>query len=149
MSLTAIRPSVHVVKDTPVARMFRRRIGFDDIMTFWSAETGQWILAYWLNRRLNLVEEMEDLGMVFEKVTPELVQSIVSCWKRVDWGKKKKLLLAKQRDLTRKQNEALLADQERWDWMKKKCEEHGKNPLPYAYGTPISGGETLPCRPIM
>lgn len=141
MSTTTIRPNIHVVKDTPVARMFRRRLKFDDIMTFWSAETGQWILGYWIDKRLQMVDEMEDLGMVFEKVTPELVQQIVTCWGSIDWKAKKKRLISKERDRIRTENDALMEQQERWDWAKKKLADKGEAPLPYAFKTPVSGGQ--------
>ncbi len=143
MSLTAIQPTKHVVRDTPTSKLFRRKLGFDDIITFWSMETGEWILAYWVNRRIGLVEEMEDLGMAFEKVTPELIDMICTCWKQVDWGEKKRRLLSRERDRTRKMNDDLAEQQRRWDWAKKRMSERGKNPVPYAFKTPIRGGEVL------
>lgn len=141
MSLTTIRADLHLVKDTSISRMFRRRLNFDDILTFWNQETGQWILAYWVNKRTGVVDEMEDLGMAFEKVTPELVQAIVQCWKTIDWSAKKKRLLSKMRDEKRRKDEEIGADQDRWDWMKKRQKARGRQPVPFAFSSPITGGK--------
>jgi len=141
MSTTTLRSSTHVIKDTPVARMFRRRLKFDDIVTFWSGETGEWVLGYWIDKRIHLVDEMEDLGMSFEKVTPELVEQIVYCWKTINWQEKKKRLVSKERDRIREENDTLQQEQEKWDWAKKRLTNKGLAPIPYAFETPISGGQ--------
>lgn len=143
MSLTTIQADRHVLKDTPVARMFRRRLRTDDIVTFWSAETGQWILAYWVDKRVKLVDEVEDLGMAFEKVTPELTQQIVSCWGSVDLKAKKKRLLSKERDRLRKSRDDVMSEQDRWDWAQKKMKDKNINPVPYAFKARIRGGDVL------
>ena len=88
--LTAIQPSRHLVKETPAAKMFRRRLGFPAIFTFWNGETGQWILAYWVDERRRLCDEVEDLGMAFELVTSEFVDMIVRCWNRGRWSREKR-----------------------------------------------------------
>jgi hypothetical protein len=137
MSLTFIQPSKHLVRDTEVTRMFRRRLRCPDIMTFFSGETGQWILARWVDKGKRLVEEMEDLGPIFNLVTPELVSLIVSCYRPVDWGEHKRRLLSRQKDRLVAQQEEVIQDQERWDWLKKKMQR----PLPYAFNSPISGGQ--------
>jgi hypothetical protein len=139
--LTFIQPSKHVVKDTPVAKLFRRRLKFDDIITFWSGDTGEWILAYWVCKKKHLVDEMEDLGMAFEKATPELIQQVVTCWKTVDWRAKKKRLVSKERDRIRNENERIQEEQRRWDWAKRKMAAKGLKPLPYAFKSPVSGGQ--------
>lgn len=141
MSLTRISPARHVVKDTPTAKLFRRVLSFPDIFTFWNAETGVWILAYWVQKKQHLCEEMEDLGMAFEEVTPKFVQMIVSCWKPVDWKAKKQRLLSREKDRIREQNDKIMGDQERWDWAKKKLSDKGLRPIPFAFSAPVSGGE--------
>lgn len=141
--LTIIRPDRHVVKDTPTARMFRRRLRFEDIFTFWNGETGEWILAYWVEKRRNLAEEMEDLGMAFEKVTPDLVDQIITCWKPVNWKEKKKRIITKEEDRVRGQIDRIQEEQRRWDWAKKKMVEKGLKPIPFAFSAPISGGQVL------
>ncbi len=141
--LTYIVPSRHVVRDTPTAKLFRRMLRFEDIFTFWNAETGQWVLAYWTEKKCRLCEEIEDLGMAFEQVTPEFVQMIVSCWKAVDWKAKKQRLISKERDRIRNENDNLADQQERWDWAKKKMINKNLKPLPYVFATPVSGGEVL------
>lgn len=139
--LTIIRPDRHVVKDTPTAKMFRRRLRFEDIFTFWSGETGQWILAYWVEKRRNLCEEIEDLGMAFEKVTPDLTHMIVTCWKPVNWKVKKQRLISKERDRVRNEIDKIQEEQRRWDWAKKKMSDKGLAPIPYAFKTPVAGGQ--------
>ncbi len=113
--LTTIQPSKHVIRDTPAAKLFRKKLGFKDIFTFWNAETGEWILAYWVSEKNRLCEELEDLGMAFEKVTPELAYRITTCWKRVDWKAKKQRLVSKERARVRDEVEGLQDEQERWD----------------------------------
>ena len=141
--LTFIQPSKHVVKDTPASRMFRRHLKFDDIFTFWNAETGEWILAYWVDKRRHLCDEMEDLGMSFEKVTPDLTQMIITCWKRINWGVKKSRIVSKEKDRIRKETEKIQEEQKRWDWAKKKLVDKGLRPVPYAFKAPISGGQVV------
>jgi len=141
--LTHIVPSRHVVRDTPTAKLFRRTLRFEDIFTFWNAETGQWVLAYWITKKLRLCEEIEDLGMAFEEVTPGFVKMIVSCWKAIDWKAKKQRLISKEKDRIRTENDKLLDQQEHWDWAKKKLVGRNLKPIPYAFSAPISGGEVL------
>ena len=141
--LTIIRPDRHVVKDTPTARMFRRRLRFQDIFTFWNGETGEFILAYWVDKRRRICEEMEDLGMAFEKVTPELVRMIVTCWKPINWKVKKARLISKEKDRVRNEIDKIQEEQKRWDWAKKRMASRGLKPLPFAFSSPISGGQAL------
>lgn len=131
--MTFLRPDVHVVRDTYHAKVFRRRLNCPDIVTFFSLETGMWILAYWINRRLRMVDEIEDLGSNFELITKELVQQIVQCWGTIDWGAKKERILSKFRDRERKQTDSLMEQQERWDWLKKRMDK----PVPYAFSSPM------------
>ena len=139
--LTVINPSRHVVKDTPAAKLFRRKLNFNKVLTFWNGETGQWVLAYWIDEKRHLVDEMEDLGMAFEQVTPDFVKMIVECWKTVNWKVKKERLLSKEKDRVRKENEGIREQQERYDWAKKQMTARGLKPIPYAFASPVSGGE--------
>jgi hypothetical protein len=107
-------------------------------MTFWNAETGNWVLAFWVHRGQRIVEELEDLGANCEVVSPGFVSMITEAYGPVDFKKKKRRLLSKNSDNIRKQNDAIAEDQERWNWLKKKTKD--KLPIPYAYDTPISGG---------
>lgn len=139
--LTIIRPDRHVVKDTTTAKLFRRRLKFEDIFTFWNGETGEWILSYWVDKNRRICEEMEDLGMAFEKVTPDLVNMIVACWKPINWKVKKQRLISKEKGRVRKEIDRILEDQERWDWAAKRLEAKGLKPIPYAFSSPVSGGQ--------
>ncbi len=141
--LTILQPDRHVLKETPTAKLFRRLLSCPDIITFWNGETGEWVLGYYVDRRRKLIDEMEDCGMSFEKVTPEFVSMIVTCWKTVNWKVKKRRLMAKESDRVRKETDSLMDQQEKWDWMKKKLNARGLKPLPYAFSTPVSGGEVL------
>ena len=141
--LTILQPDRHVLKETPTAKLFRRLLSCPDIITFWNGETGEWVLGYYVDRRRKLIDEMEDCGMSFEKVTPEFVSMIVTCWKTVNWKVKKRRLMAKESDRVRKETDSLMDQQEKWDWMKKKLDARGLKPLPYAFSTPVSGGEVL------
>lgn len=141
MSLTIVQPSKHVVKETPTAKLFRRRLRHEDIFTYWNGETGQWILAYWINKQRRLCDEMEDLGMSFEKVTPDFIQMIVTCWKTINWKAKKARLISKEKDRVRKEVDKIQEEQRRWDWAKKQLVAKGLRPLPYVFSSPISGGE--------
>ena len=144
MSLTVLNPQIHLVKDTSTARFFRRKLHEPDVLTFWHALTGMWILAFWVHKGKRIVEELEDLGPNCEAVTPEFVDMIVQCYGPVDFGKKKKQMLSRQKDRIRKQIDDIVDYQEKWEWLKKKTE--GTIPIPYAYSIPISGGEVVPSR---
>lgn len=139
--LTIIDPSKHVVRDSPTARLFRRKLNSPNIFTFWNGETGEFILAYWVDERRRLCDEMEDLGMGFEKVTPELVQMIVTCWKPINWKEKKSRLISKEKDRVRKEVEKIQEEQSRWDWAKKRMTARGLKPVPYAFASPVAGGQ--------
>lgn len=141
--LTVIRPDRHVVKETPTAKLFRRRLQFEDLFTYWNGETGEWILAYWVDKRRRLCEEMEDLGMAFEKVTPDLVNMIVACWKPVNWKAKKARLISKERNRVTKEIEKIQEEQKRWDWASKQLVSKGLRPIPFAFSSPITGGKVL------
>lgn len=130
MSLTRLSPALHVVRDTPAARLFRRHLRDPDILTFFSMETGQWVLAYYIHRPSRLVDEIEDLGTNFESLSRKLVERISSCWGRVDLSRKKRRLLGQDRDRKRKKTDDLCETQELWDWTRKRKRVN----LPYAYG---------------
>ena len=132
-------PRIHVMKETTTSKMFRRRLKCPDIFTFFSLETGQWILAYWIKKSAHLIDEIEDLGTNFELVTPALIHQIVSCWGPIDWKAKKKRLISKYRDQERTRVEGLRDHQDKYDWLKRRMQA----PIPYAFSSPISGGEVL------
>lgn len=144
MALTVLDPQVHLVKDTSTARFFRRRLSEPDVMTFWHSETGMWVLAFWVHKGQRIVEELEDLGPNCEVVTPDFVNMIVKAYGPVDFSKKKKRILSRERSRVGRQTEAVIQDQERWNWLKKKTKD--KLPIPYAFDTPMSGGAVLPPR---
>ncbi len=141
MSLTVLNPRIHLVKDTSTARFFRRKLGESDVMTFWHSETGMWILAFWVHRGKRIVEELEDLGPNCEAVTPAFVKMIVESYGPVDFRKKKKHLLSRQKSRIQKQTDDIIEYQSKWSWLKTRTKETA--PLPYAYSTPMSGGKVL------
>ncbi len=135
--MTFLTPSVHVVKETPTAKLFRRKLKCQDILTFFSLETGQWILAYYVHKKIGMVDEIEDLGTNFELVTPVLVQQICACWGPIDWKAKKQRILSMARAKQRKKDDELVETQNRFDWAKKRM----GGDMPYIFETPITGGE--------
>ncbi len=141
MSLTILNPNVHLVKETPASRFFQRRLNSPDPMTFWSSQTGQWILALWIHRPKHIVEEIEDLGPAFEYLTPTFVKMIVRAYGPVDFGKKKKLILSRHLDRLRKMDDTVLEDQDRWNWLRKRTKD--EMALPYAFDASMSGGGVL------
>lgn len=139
MSLVHIRADIHVVRETEASRMFRRLLNFPDIFTYWNAETGQWVLGYWINRMSSLADEIEDLGAGMECLTSEMVSQIVNCWKPVDWAKKKRNILAREQRFIKRKNEEITEENEKWKWLKKRIGD--KAPVPYAFNPKLSGGE--------
>jgi len=137
MSITLLQSEIHVVKETKISHLFRRLLNCPDIITFFCVPTGEWILGYWLNKSGRLIDEIEDLGSAFEKVTPQLVKQIRDCWKDVDWKTKKRLMLSREKTRIDRMNDAVIADQERWDWAKKRL----KKPVPFAFYPSITGGQ--------
>lgn len=136
-----ITPETHIVRETEAGRMFRRLLNFPDIFTYFNSETGQWVLAYWVNHTARQCHEIEDLGAAMELVNPGFVRQIVNCWKPVDWGKKKKMILSRERTRIRKGKEDACEDQERWAWAKKRVAN--KAPIPYAFHAKMTGGDVL------
>lgn len=134
--MTFLRSDVHAVRETPPARLFRRKLKCPDIFTFFSLETGQWILAYWVNKRMRMLDEIEDLGSHFELVTPKLVQQIANCWGPIDWGAKKKRLMSAHNDRERKKADDAAVSQDKYTWLQNRMD----TPIPYAYKVPVSGG---------
>lgn len=139
MSVVHIQSDCHVVKQTQASLLFQRLLNTPDIFTFFNVETGQWVLAYWLNRMNRVADEIEDLGAAFEGVTPAMVQDIQRCWGPIDWKKKKRAMLSREKKRQDKLNDAVIADQERWDWLKDRTKE--KSPIPYAYYPNMKGGQ--------
>lgn len=144
MSVTVLNPHQHLVRETPAAQFFRRRLRDPDMMTFWNQSTGQWILAYWLHKTLRIVDEIEDLGARFENMTQGFIEMIVGCYGPVDLKKTKRRLLEKNRSNIRKQTEDILDQQEKWDWLKKKM----SRPFPYMFSSPVSGGQVGPAKEV-
>ena len=132
MSLTVLDPKIHLVKDTPASKFFSRKLNEPDVVTFWSSETGMWVLAFWVHRPKHIVEELEDLGPSFEYLTPTFVKMIVQAYGPVDFGKKKKHILSRNRDRLRKMDDEVLANQDRWNWLRKRTKDDMA--LPYAFG---------------
>lgn len=135
MSLTVLNPRIHLSKETGASKFFRRRLSEPDVMTFWNSVTGQWILAFWVHRGKRIVEEIEDLGPNCEAVTPAFVNMIVQSYGPVNFSRKKKRLLSRNLTHIRKQNDTILEDQERWNWLKKRTAD--KVPLPYTFDSPL------------
>lgn len=139
MSVVLIDADKHVVKETEAGRMFRRLLKHDGIFTYFNSDTGQWILATWMNRLGRIAEEIEDLGPTMEALTPALVKQIVICWKPVDWRKKKMMILSRNKAFLQRETDKVIQDQERFEWARKRL--NGKVPIPYAFIPRISGGE--------
>jgi hypothetical protein len=136
MSVTVLNPQIHWAVETQAAKFFRRHLRDSDILTFWTAETGQWVLAVWLDKRKKIVEEFEDLGPNMEAITDEFVSMIVSCYGPVDLKRTKSRLLGRNKDRIQKQTEDILMDQDRWDWLRKRTAHLA--PMPYVVGCPVS-----------
>ena len=66
---------------------------------------------------------------------------ILRAYGPVDFKKKKKRILSRERTRLRLETEKVLEDQERWDWLKKKTKD--TLPIPYAFSTPMSKGEVI------
>lgn len=139
MSTVYIQSERHVVKQTPTSAFFQRELKNPDIFTYFNMDTGQWILAYWLNRMARLADEIEDLGAAFEAVTPRMVEDVKRCWGPINWAKKKRLILDRERRRKQKKDEAIIQDQERWDWLKKKTQD--KSPIPFGFYPKMEGGQ--------
>jgi hypothetical protein len=139
MSTVFITPAKHILKETEIGRLFRRLLKFQDIFTYWNAETGQWILAYWVNRLGNIADEVEDLGMAMELVTPPFVKQIVDCWKPVDWRLKKKMILRRAKNFKTKKDEQIIQSQDTWDWAKKRLGDRA--PIPFGFMPSLKGGQ--------
>lgn len=142
MPCTIIDPSKHLIRNTRAADYFRRVLKFPDIVTFFNMETGQWILAYWINRQKHMVDEMEDLGVDMEVMQDtEFVNSMCLCWGGVDWKAKKRRMLDAEKKKETEKVEDLIQDQERWDWAKKRLQDRA--PVPYMLNPYCTGGDTV------
>jgi hypothetical protein len=132
---TKIDPRIHFVRDTPASRFFRRRLRDSKMMTFFNAETGQWILGCWLDEKRRWVEEFEDLGANCELLEGEageaLTSMILTGYGGIDWGKHRKRILGKWRDWERKQLERAEESRDHWEYLKKKTAD--KCIMPFAF----------------
>lgn len=131
MAIVRLSPDKYMIRDTEVAHHFSRELGCECV-TYFFPETEQWILAVWLDRDKGLVEELEDLGTNFELLDRALAQKIKRGWGRRDVKEYKKQLMRRRAHRIFAKNEAIAADQERYDWLKKKTGE----PIPYAFKAP-------------
>ena len=134
-SPTQLDPRIHYVKDTPAARFFRRRLKDSRMLTFWNAETGQWILGCWLDDQHRWIEEFEDLGPNFEllegRAGKVLVDMLLTGYGPINWAKHRKRILGKWNDWKRKQLERAEESRDHWDWLKKKTGD--KAIMPFAF----------------
>ena len=129
MSMVRLRRDRHVIRETPVGRFLRKRLKYPPIFTYFNMETGQWILCFWINKGAGLAYEIDDLGRNFELVTAELVQTFQENLTYVDKKALKDKVVLRAARSKKKKDDEILADQERWDWMKKKTQH--KSPVPY------------------
>jgi len=120
MGITRLIPGIHRVRDTPFARTLRRRLNDPDIITFKHRATNQWILAYWLDRRRGIVDEIEDLGPNFELCQEQLVADLERCRGTVDFKKHKRRVIERRRDHARKMTDDTRELSERHMWLQKK-----------------------------
>lgn len=76
MGPTQLDRSKHILRETSQVRDLRRMLDDPDLVTFFNVETGQWILAYWLDKSKGRVDEIDDLGPNFELLTRSFVESL-------------------------------------------------------------------------
>ena len=71
-----VRPGEHVIRDTDFVRHLRQRLRDDSLFTAYNTETGQWFLAYWINKDRGLANDVDDLGPNMEFATGRLVKQL-------------------------------------------------------------------------
>lgn len=57
-----VDPAVHHLQDTPFQRYIRKHMRDESLFTFRHARTGNWILAFWVNKLKGLLMELLVLG---------------------------------------------------------------------------------------
>jgi len=139
MGITKLRRGVHFIRDTEAAKYLRRHLNDPDLITFFNAETGQYVLAYWVNRDRAIVDEIDDLGPNFEVMTHEFIRSLEESRRGTDPKELKRKLLRNAKRRTGRELERLEEHNDQYDWMKKRTAD--KAPLPYMYGGGIKGGQ--------
>lgn len=122
MSVFKLDPAIHFPRDTEAAYYFRHHLHNPDVMTFWNAETEEWVLGIWVDRGNHVVFDLEDLGCHFEKLTPQVASDIRYCYGRAtDWDAFVKRTKEKHREAERKIEDDIGIQQERYDWAKKRA----------------------------
>ena len=57
-------------------RQLRRSLRDESLFTAYNTETGQWFLAYWINKDRGLANDVDDLGPNMEFATRKLVKQL-------------------------------------------------------------------------
>ena len=60
--ITELKYSEHQVEDTEIVRFLRKELQDSSLVTFRNRETGNWVLAHWVDQSRNLVNEIDDIG---------------------------------------------------------------------------------------
>jgi len=136
MGITKLLSGVHTVRETEASRFFQRHLNDPDIVTIWNHETQNWILAYWVDKDKGFVDEIDDLGPNFEMMTRDFVKSLEATRQTTHVREHKEKILRNAKRRMFKECEKVQADQERWDWLRKKTKD--KCVVPFSMG----GGKT-------
>ncbi|MHC4511295.1 MAG: hypothetical protein ACYTAO_20490 [Planctomycetota bacterium] len=71
-----IRRDEHRIIETDFVRHLRRTLRDDSLFTALNVQTGQWFLAYWINKDRGLANDVDDLGPNMEFATRKLVNQL-------------------------------------------------------------------------
>lgn len=145
MGITQLNPQRHLVRDTPHTHYLRRHLKDEALLTYFNLDTQQWVLGYWIDRNRGVIDEIEDLGPNFERLTRELVKSLERTYAFYTKDDLKKRYLRRARHFEQKMREETAEANEQWNWCKKRTKE--KAPVPWMVSTGrMQGGQSAPAK---
>jgi len=131
MGTLKLKRGVHLVRETWVSTFFRNKLRDPKIVTYFNRDTGQWVLATWLNKDQGLVTEIDDLGPNFEGMTREFVNSIGMYYTKEILAGIRAKMISQWYAKKRAEEDRAGVHKEQYDWMAKRTKDKVVAPLLY------------------
>ena len=112
--------SEHAIIDTECVRHLRRHLHDESLFTAFNTVTGQWFLAYWINKDRGLANDIDDLGPNMEFATRDLIRQLERSREGVTADDIKKRFFDAQMRNVEFETEGAQERQEVQNWVQKK-----------------------------
>ena len=130
MGIFTIDKAVHRIIETDFVRMLRRELRDPYLFTAINLETGEWFLAYWVNRDKGLANDIEHLGIDFSGATRKLVHELRASRKGITGADIKKRFA----QVSKRRYEIEVEEGNEYDEMQNWLQKKSGSPVPIMVG---------------